>query len=127
MAKLDEFKQLVNQFADVADCVIVYIAEAHASDGWGFRNNKYDIKQARNLQMRYAAANMLHMRDTNCPILVDEMNNNANISYAAIPERLYIILNGMVVYKGGKGPNDYRVSEVVEWLQNHLNEQKKSL
>lgn len=34
MFKLEEFKQLVKDFADVADFLVVYIAEAHSTGQW---------------------------------------------------------------------------------------------
>ena len=52
------------------------------------------------------------------------MDDKANHSYGALPERLYIILNGKIVYMGGVGPMDYKVNEVEEWLQNFKSEQK---
>ena len=36
MAKLARFNEIVHDFSDVADFVIVYISEAHARDGWSF-------------------------------------------------------------------------------------------
>lgn len=36
MAKLQVFRKIVEDFADVADFAIIYIAEAHPSDGWCF-------------------------------------------------------------------------------------------
>ncbi|CAL8307700.1 unnamed protein product [Lota lota] len=41
-----KFKELVKDYRDVADCLVVYIAEAHSTDGWAFTNN-VDIKPAR--------------------------------------------------------------------------------
>lgn len=37
LAKLREFGEIVHDFADIADFVIVYIEEAHPSDGWAFK------------------------------------------------------------------------------------------
>lgn len=34
MFKLEEFKQLVKDFAAVADFLVVYIAEAHSTGQW---------------------------------------------------------------------------------------------
>lgn len=34
MFKLEEFKQLVKDFAGVADFLVVYIAEAHSTGQW---------------------------------------------------------------------------------------------
>ena len=37
MSQLDEFKKMANQFSHVADFCVVYIEEAHPSDGWALR------------------------------------------------------------------------------------------
>lgn len=37
MAKLHDFGEIVRDFSDVADFVIVYIEEAHPSDGWALK------------------------------------------------------------------------------------------
>lgn len=34
MFKLDEFKQLVKDFSDIADFLVIYIAEAHSTGEW---------------------------------------------------------------------------------------------
>ena len=51
------------------------------------------------------------------------MDDKANRSYGALPERLYIILNGTIVYIGGVGPMDYKVNEIEDWLQTFKTEQ----
>lgn len=48
------------------------------------------------------------------------MENTAAKAYAAWPERLYVVLDGVVVYKGGLGPDDYRVEEVEAWIAKHV-------
>lgn len=55
------------------------------------------------------------------PILVDTMSNEALKAYGALPERLYIIQGGKVVYEGGEGPRYYKPTEVKTWLQNYKN------
>lgn len=37
VAKLRDFGEIVHDFSDVADFVIVYIEEAHPSDGWALK------------------------------------------------------------------------------------------
>lgn len=37
MAKLRDFGEIVREFSDIADFVIVYIEEAHPSDGWALK------------------------------------------------------------------------------------------
>ncbi|MED6250731.1 Type I iodothyronine deiodinase [Ataeniobius toweri] len=116
MFKLDEFKQLVRDFRDVADFLVVYVAEAHSTDGWSFGNN-FDISQHRSLEERLSAAQILVQNDPLCPVLVDEMSNVSAIKYAAQPERLYVLQAGKVLYKGGMGPWGYNPQEVRSVLQ----------
>ncbi|KAJ8403165.1 hypothetical protein AAFF_G00353820 [Aldrovandia affinis] len=108
---LDEFKQLVKDFGAVADFLIVYIAEAHATDGWSFANN-VDIQKHTHLQERLAAAQVLVKEDPMCPIVVDEMTNISASKYGALPERLFVLQSGMVIYKGKRGPWGYNPQEV---------------
>uniref|UniRef100_A0A3Q2DQ02 Iodothyronine deiodinase n=1 Tax=Cyprinodon variegatus TaxID=28743 RepID=A0A3Q2DQ02_CYPVA len=115
MFKLDEFKQLVRDFGDVADFLVVYISEAH-STGWSFRNN-VDISQHRSLEDRLSAAQILVQNDPLCPVVVDDMSDVSAIKYAALPERLYVLQAGKVLYKGGMGPWGYNPQEVRSVLQ----------
>lgn len=116
MFKLDEFKQLVKDFSDVADFLVIYIAEAHSADGWAFTNN-INIKQHRSLEERLSAAQILVQRDPLCPVVVDEMDNSTAGKYGALPERLYVLQAGKVIYKGGKGPWGYHPLEVRSVLE----------
>ena len=51
------------------------------------------------------------------PMVVDELDDAVNKAYAAWPERLYLIdLDGTVVYKGGKGPMDFKPEELADVL-----------
>ena len=99
--------------------MIIYIEEAHASDGWRFENN-YDIKQHRSIEDRLMAAKKLRDIGTGCSIVVDRMDNQANALYGGLYERLYIILNSVVVYAGDRGPYGYRPDEVHDWLKKYL-------
>ncbi|GAA6235029.1 type I iodothyronine deiodinase [Lates japonicus] len=116
MFKLDEFKQLVKDFSDIADFLVIYIAEAHSTDGWAFTNN-IDINQHRTLEERLSAAQILVQKEPLCPVVVDEMNNVTAIKYGALPERLYVLQAGKVVYKGGMGPWGYSPLEVRSFLE----------
>lgn len=116
MFKLDEFKQLVRDFRDVADFLVVYIAEAHSTDGWAFTNN-FDINQHQSLEERLSAAQILVQNEPLCPVVVDEMSNVTAIKYGAQPERLYVLQAGKVLYKGSIGPWGYDPQEVRSFLQ----------
>ncbi|KAK3744431.1 hypothetical protein QZH41_003167 [Actinostola sp. cb2023] len=123
MASLRDLDEVVREFIDMADFVMVYIDEAHAEDGWKFKEN-YKIPQHKTLQQRLVAAHIMQSQKPPAPVFVDTMANTANIAYGAFPERLYIIHGGVITYEGGIGPMNYNVVDVHEWLmryrvQNH--------
>jgi hypothetical protein len=56
------------------------------------------------------------------PFAVDDMDNTADLAYAAWPERFYIIdERGNIAYRGGLGPFGYHPEEVRQWLDSHFN------
>ena len=120
MVELADCKQVVADFESVADFVTIYISEAHAYDEWDYFGNKYKIKQHSSLEERLLAANILLEDEQLKPpglFLVDNMEKDAELLYGAMPERLYIVLDGVIVYVGGKGPIGYKVNGVREWLE----------
>lgn len=68
------------------------------SDGWAFTNN-FDINQHQSLEDRLSAAQILVQKEPLCPVVVDQMDNVTAIKYGALPERLYVLQAGQVVYK----------------------------
>ncbi|EDO36682.1 predicted protein [Nematostella vectensis] len=115
MKKMLEYEKMIVQFKDVADFVIVYIEEAHPSDGWAFDENN-NIPTHSSQTERCVAARQLSSQNAICPVLVDSMLNAANVAYGALPIRLYIIRNNHVVYQGGAGPMGYCMDDVINWL-----------
>uniref|UniRef100_A0A8C2YBM1 Iodothyronine deiodinase n=1 Tax=Coturnix japonica TaxID=93934 RepID=A0A8C2YBM1_COTJA len=107
----DEFNELVKDFSSIADFLIIYIEEAHAIDGWAFKNNVV-IKNHRSLEDRKTAAQFLQQKNPLCPVVLDTMENLSSSKYAALPERLYILQAGNVIYKGGVGPWNYHPQEI---------------
>ncbi len=48
---------------------------------------------------------------------IDKLDNKAAKAYGALPERLYVVLDGVVNFQGGMGPYGYHVHEVRNWLE----------
>ena len=44
------------------------------------------------------------------------MDDHANHAFAALPERIYVVLDGRIAYQGGLGPFDYKIEEVEKFL-----------
>jgi hypothetical protein len=52
------------------------------------------------------------------PTVVDREDNQVNKAYAGWPDRLVIVgVDGRVAYKGGPGPEGFKVREAEEWLK----------
>ena len=69
------------------------------------------------MEDRLQAAQMLvPLVDSLTPIAVDTLEDEALVSYAAFPDRLYIVLDGRVTYEGQIGPWGYDLEEIRNWL-----------
>mmetsp|Transcript_29638 Transcript_29638/g.40728 ORF Transcript_29638/g.40728 Transcript_29638/m.40728 type:complete len:141 (-) Transcript_29638:793-1215(-) len=108
----------------VARFLTIYIEEAHASDEWWLPDSpeaqvggKAYIRKHRSLEERLVAAKSF-VNDFKFPIEVvcDSFENEVWSYFECWPERLYIIQYGHIVYQGGKGPFNYKLAEVKDWL-----------
>lgn len=91
---------------------IVYIREAHPADGDSPSREEGapQIVQPATLAARHevAAACVAGLELSAIPALVDEMDDAVNRTYAAQPDRLYLIgADGKVAWKCGKGPQGF--------------------
>ena len=111
---------MYRKYGDKVAMYVVYIREAHPSDGWQMRKNERDgvlFKQPKSLMERIKVASSCQAGlKIDMPIIVDKMDNKAEKDYAAWPDRLYVIdLEGKIAYKSGPGPRGFkpRVAEPV--------------
>ncbi|KAK9531753.1 hypothetical protein VZT92_011159 [Zoarces viviparus] len=115
-------ERVVSQYADIADFLVVYIEEAHPSDGWVSSDAPYQIPKHRCLEDRLRAARLMLAEVPGSNVVVDNMDNSSNAAYGAYFERLYIVRDERVVYQGGRGPEGYRISELRNWLEQYRSE-----
>ncbi|TRY76047.1 hypothetical protein DNTS_031954 [Danionella cerebrum] len=85
-------------------------------DAWAFANN-VDISVHKTLEERLSAARTLVKENPLCTVVVDQMSNITASKYGALPERLYVIQSGRVIYQGGVGPWGYKPEEVKKVLE----------
>ncbi len=108
-------------FGDRADFLTVYIKEAHPEDEWQMQSNvKQGVcyMQPNSDEDRQAIVNdFIERFDYPMPIGIDDMQNTAMTTFSAWPERLYVVEDSKIVYKGGIGPYEYRPQEVRDWLK----------
>ncbi|KAJ8270009.1 hypothetical protein GJAV_G00109280 [Gymnothorax javanicus] len=121
--QLPEFRLLVEDFADVADFLLVYVDEAHPSDGWAAPAAgpwSFRVRRHRSLEERVNAARRLLEQfaiPPQCGLVADCMDNNTNAAYGVSFERVCIVRERRVAYLGGKGPFFYNLGDVRQWLE----------
>jgi type I thyroxine 5'-deiodinase len=88
---------------------VVYIEEAHASNGWQLPvNEKQGVvfaKPATDAEREQVAEACVRKLNIEIPALVDRVDNATERAYTGWPDRLYVIdKDGKVVFKSAPGP-----------------------
>ncbi len=83
------------RYGDEVAFFVVYIQEAHTTDGWQVPENEQEgVVHARpktaGEREALAEACVVHLK-VSIPTLIDEMTNEVDRAYAALPDRLYLI------------------------------------
>ena len=107
------------RISDLADFVTIYTEEAHPTEQANFTGN-IQIPTHLSLEQRLAASQLVEsfISSHDChSLVVDLMDNQASIAYAALPERLYVVMDGVIIYEGAQGPFGYHLEEVKECLE----------
>ncbi len=112
-------QDLYERHHDRVQFLMIYIREAHPTDGWwlggpvaGFAIKRFApqastaIRDPRSLEERRSAAGQCETAlRYGIPTLVDDVDDAVNRAYAAWPTRLYLVdTGGRVAYAGGLGP-----------------------
>ncbi len=101
---------IAKEFGDRVEFLCVYIKEAHPTDGSQSPPNIDDDvlftqPTTEDERAEVAAACMLRF-NFSFPMVLDNMTNEAEGKYKAMPERLYVLdANGRVTWKCGLGPH----------------------
>ena len=95
---------------------IVYIQEAHPTDGWQADSNLKEhvlFRQHQSFEEREEVANACSLDlDLSIPVLIEDMDNSIDEAYGAAPERLYLIgTDGKVAYQGRVGPHFFDLDQ----------------
>mmetsp|Transcript_12592 Transcript_12592/g.50371 ORF Transcript_12592/g.50371 Transcript_12592/m.50371 type:complete len:126 (+) Transcript_12592:367-744(+) len=111
-----------------AALVNVYIKEAHPTDGWKVEENDslgICYLQPRSLAARTKVAKQF-IADlaVSSTFVVDGMDDAAMHAFAALPERIFVVEDGKVAYRGGLGPFQYSVNDLARWLSERFGEEE---
>ena len=108
---------MYKQYQDRVEFYVVYIREAHPTDGWQVDANDRDrvlLTAPRDAGHKLEnASSCVRNLGIEIPTLLDNMDNRAELAYSGWPDRLYLIdTGGKVAYKSGPGPRGFRPAEL---------------
>lgn len=117
--------EIYEEFKDRVQFYCVYIQEAHATDGRQSAQNLVDevlYEQPKSIEEREEVAQVCVLRlDLKMPMLLDNMSNEVDRLYAALPDRLYLLAeNGVVVFRTPVGSPGFDVEAWRAAIQRHI-------
>jgi thiol-disulfide isomerase/thioredoxin len=118
------------RYKDQATFVMVYVREAHPTDGWKMESNTrvgVATKQPTTYDERVGVCEQFKkMVKPGMQVVVDDINDPAGTAYSGMPARLYVIdTKGKVAYKSGRGPFGFKPGEMEQALVMSLLESEK--
>ena len=113
------------EFKDRVHFRVIYIREAHPTDGWQVQANIKDkilYADPKTLAERQKVAQeFASMFKVSLPICVDTLDDQVDKAYSGWPDRIYVIdAQSKIAYKGGPGPGGFKVADVPEVLKRLL-------
>ena len=111
--------EIYRRFGEDVEFFVVYVQEAHPTDGWQTDSNVEEgilFRQHQSYTERETAAQSCSIGlNIGLPVIIEEMDNAIDETYGAAPERLYLVdVDGRVAYHGGAGPHFF---DLDEWEQ----------
>lgn len=124
-AEAGNLERLYERYGEQFHFLVVYVREAHPSDGWAMRRNEAAeivLPQPQKYEERSAVAKQCRsFMGDRIPLVVDEMDDPVGREYSGMPSRLYLLdADRQVLFKSGRGPHYFRPSELEEALLWHL-------
>jgi len=114
-------EKLYRRYKDRANFVMVYVREAHPTDGWHMESNDRfgaTTPQPKTYGERVEVAQKCgRVLDLGFPMLVDAIDDAVGARYSGMPGRLYLIdRDGKIAFKSGRGPYLFKPAELEQSL-----------
>jgi hypothetical protein len=116
-----EVDAIRERYQDEANFLMVYVREAHPTDGWKMQSNAradVAVAQPATFDERAAVCTQFCQRlKPTMPVAIDELNDPVGNAYSGMPARLYVIdRSGQVAFKSGRGPFGFKPAELEQAL-----------
>lgn len=104
--------EIYDAYKNRIEFFVIYIREAHPSDGWQTPQNLYDeviYKAPTSDDERAEIAGSCQIGlDLKMPILIDSIDNQVEDKYITKPIRLFVIdRDGVITFNGAPGPRGF--------------------
>ncbi|WP_422923499.1 deiodinase family protein [Singulisphaera sp. PoT] len=114
-------EKVFKRYKDRATFLMVYVREAHPTDGWHMESNDrvgVALRQPTSYDERVSVAQTCSKAlGLGMPMLVDTIDDEVGARYSGMPSRLYVIDGqGKVAYKSGRGPFGFKPDEMEQAL-----------
>lgn len=121
-------EKLYERYGERARFFLVYVREAHPTDGWWMMSNQrsgIEIAQPQDDNERFVVAQTCQQHlDLDIPFLVDNTDDAVGAGYSGMPNRLYLIdSDGRIAFKNGRGPFGFHPRELEQALILMLSEE----
>jgi thiol-disulfide isomerase/thioredoxin len=122
-------EKLYSRYRDRAKIFLVYVREAHPTDGWWMQSNRrvgIDVSQPKaDSDRRTIAQTCQKHLDLDIPFLVDGVDDRVGAMYSGMPNRLYLIdKHGKIAFKNGRGPFGFHPRQLEQALLLLLDQSK---
>jgi hypothetical protein len=116
-----EVEALHQKHKESAEFLMIYVREAHPTDGWAMKSNErvgVAVAQPKSNAERLAVAQQCAQKlRPSMPLLVDDISDTVGNAYSGMPARLYVIdSQGRVAYQSGRGPFGFKPAEMEQAL-----------
>ena len=114
-------EKLYRMYKDRAEFVMIYVREAHPTDGWHMDSNEragVSLAQPTTYDERVKVAQACGERlALGFPMLVDTIDDTVGARYSGMPSRIYLVdRDGKIAYKSGRGPFGFKPAELEQSL-----------
>jgi hypothetical protein len=117
--------EIYEEYKDKVRFYCIYIQEAHPTDGRQSAGNLAEgifYEQPKSIDQREQLAHVCALRlNLKMPMLLDNMSNEADRLYAALPDRLYLLdAAGIVLFRTVVGSPGFDVEALHAALEDHV-------